>query len=308
MSSNRLKSVLIHNTDPFLKLGPFKLEMLRYHPFRSIFHDFLTLQEVHWMINYVQPRLSSKRHVLESNKELSASEKINSNIRITVSKAIQTWFPDIRFKETQQYYRLNKDERDMIDDQKDTVGKTKVQNRIYLTIPLVDPYSYHIVNDVVLKISKRLEAATTMNITGRHGSSEYQVTNYGLAGMVQRHQDSYGVETGTHLPWDRRYMVSTGDVIATFMGWMHNTKEGGATYFTSSGHENRMFPQKQSAAFWIDTFASGEPDVDQEHGACPVLLGSKWILNKWIHHYNQWRDHPCGLNVKDRVNLFSNYF
>ena len=259
------------------------------------------------MINYTQPRLSGKREFPDSTKELKASEKINSNKRHSVAKAIQTWFPDIQYNETQQYHRLNRDAREMIDDLNDKVSKQNVGNRIYLAAPLSDPYSYHIVNDIMLKISKRMEAATTLNITNRHGSTKYQVTNYGLAGLVERHLDCWGMETGTHLPWDRNFMVSTGDVIATFMGWIHNTKAGGATYFTPPDHQQLMFPQKQSAAFWIDTFASGEQDTDQEHAACPVLQGSKWILNKWIHHYNQWRDHPCGRNIRDRVNLFSKF-
>ncbi|VDP06171.1 unnamed protein product [Soboliphyme baturini] len=28
---------------------------------------------------------------------------------------------------------------------------------------------------------------------------------------------------------------------------------------------------------------SGEVDMSIQHGACPVLYGSKWIANKWIH-------------------------
>ena len=94
------------------------------------------------------------------------------------------------------------------------------------------------------------------------------------------------------------------------MGWLQNTKSGGATYFASTkdnnSHQQIMLPKRQDAAFWIDTFASGNPDPRQEHGACPVLQGSKWILNKWIYHYAQWREHPCSLHINDYLSKFSN--
>ena len=33
--------------------------------------------------------------------------------------------------------------------------------------------------------------------------------------------------------------------------------------------------------------------VGLTHGGCPVVMGSKWILNKWIQSYNQWDTLPC---------------
>ena len=35
------------------------------------------------------------------------------------------------------------------------------------------------------------------------------------------------------------------------------------------------------------------------HGGCPILKGSKWIFNKWIYYFDQWRKFPCGLNPDD---------
>ena len=32
------------------------------------------------------------------------------------------------------------------------------------------------------------------------------------------------------------------------------------------------------------------------HGGCPVLVGSKWITNKWIHSHDQFLKYPCSLN------------
>ena len=300
---NLTKCAILHHSDPFLILGPLKLEVIHFRPFRSIMHEFFTQEEIDWMLNYTQPRLSNKRNLPESTKEITRSEKLSSNKRTSVAKAIQTFFPDIKYNETQNYYKLSKNLRELNDDLNDKVSKQHVGNRIYLAGKLRDPYSYHVINEIMFKISKRIEVATRMNLTSRHGSTEYQVTNYGLAGMVEKHLDCWGVETGTHLPWDRRAMVSSGDAFATMMGWIENTKMGGGTYFSSSSHHQLIFPQKQSAAFWIDTLASGVQDRDQEHGACPVLQGSKWILNKWIYHYNQWKNYPCSLQDADYIDF-----
>ena len=29
------------------------------------------------------------------------------------------------------------------------------------------------------------------------------------------------------------------------------------------------------------------------HGGCPVLVGSKWITNKWVGYKEQWHAWPC---------------
>ena len=295
------RSIWMHHFDPYLRLGPFKFQILNYFPFRSIFHDFFTLNEVEWITSYSQPKLSNKRKLPESTEKVTKSEKVNSNKQVTVGKAVQTWLSDIRYNETETYDKLSKNLGEINDDLNDKISKQNIGNRIYLPRDLLDPYTYHTVHNEMLKISKRTELATRMNITSRHSATEYQVTNYGLAGMVERHLDCWGLETGTHLPWERRNMVQSGDVVASFMGWIEGTKAGGATYFASHKYQQLMFPHKQAAAFWIDTLASGVRDADQEHGACPVLQGSKWILNKWIYHYNQWKNHPCALNRNDYI-------
>ena len=37
------------------------------------------------------------------------------------------------------------------------------------------------------------------------------------------------------------------------------------------------------------------------HGGCPVLQGNKWILNKWIYGFNQWKNYPCSLKEKEKI-------
>ena len=76
---------------------------------------------------------------------------------------------------------------------------------------------------------------------------------------------------------------------------------GGGTGFIYPGYHQLVEPEKGSAAFWIDLRASGLRDDAATHGGCPILKGSKWILNKWIRYYKQWKEIPCGLHIRDFV-------
>ncbi|CAB4043200.1 prolyl 4-hydroxylase subunit alpha-2-like, partial [Paramuricea clavata] len=49
------------------------------------------------------------------------------------------------------------------------------------------------------------------------------------------------------------------------------------------------------AVFWYNLRKSGAGDSSTRHAACPVIIGSKWVSNKWIHSYGQEFSRPCGL-------------
>ena len=113
------------------------------------------------------------------------------------------------------------------------------------------------------------------------------------------------------------YLVSTGDVIATFMGWFEDTAAGGATVFgfedPAAGGANlfveknskvMLKPTKGSAAFWVNLDSSHARVSSSAHLGCPVLKGSKWTLNKWIYSWDQWKDWPCKLEPNVDMSLF----
>ena len=52
----------LHHSDPYLKLGPFKIEMFMSSPLRLIFHDILSEREMDFLIEYSTPRLSNARY------------------------------------------------------------------------------------------------------------------------------------------------------------------------------------------------------------------------------------------------------
>ena len=82
-----------------------------------------------------------------------------------------------------------------------------------------DLYSYDIKHESLLRISRRMEHATLRNITSRWGATCYQVTNYGLSGMVECHIDPCGYKSGVPIKQDNYPLISSGDYIATFLGW-----------------------------------------------------------------------------------------
>ena len=77
-------------------------------------------------------------------------------------------------------------------------------------------------------------------------------------------------------------------------------EKGGATVFPRVGA--RIQPVRRSAAFWYNLLPNGQGDPMTRHAACPVLLGSKWVSNKWIHERGQEFRRPCSFWNKEQKN------
>ena len=84
-------------------------------------------------------------------------------------------------------------------------------------------------------------------------------------------------------------------MMATMMGWLKDVEVGGATAFADPGHEILVWPRRGSAAFWFNLDKKGFRDRRLLHGGCPIIKGSKWILNKWLFYFDQFKKFPCGL-------------
>uniref|UniRef100_T1ILC5 procollagen-proline 4-dioxygenase n=1 Tax=Strigamia maritima TaxID=126957 RepID=T1ILC5_STRMM len=126
-------------------------------------------------------------------------------------------------------------------------------------------------------IMDRLSRVTGLNIHGENNSEALQVANYGIGGHYTPHLDCLFTD---------RDLNELSDV-----------KRGGATVFPLIGAA--VWPRKGSAVFWYNILRNGEEDHLTLHAGCPVLLGSKWIGNKWIHELNQVFNRPCSLNPKE---------
>jgi prolyl 4-hydroxylase len=82
-------------------------------------------------------------------------------------------------------------------------------------------------------------------------------------------------------------LLQTGDMIGTVMAWLGDVDAGGATAFFHNQAERTLMPTRGSAAFWYDLDRKGYRDMRTYHGGCPIVKGTKWILNKWIFYFNQ---------------------
>ncbi|XP_060943076.1 prolyl 4-hydroxylase subunit alpha-1b isoform X1 [Limanda limanda] len=139
------------------------------------------------------------------------------------------------------------------------------------------------------KINQRIEDLTGLEMDT---AEELQVANYGVGGQYEPHFDF-----GRKDEPDAFKELGTGNRIATWLFYMSDVAAGGATVFPDVGAA--VWPLKGTAVFWYNLFPSGEGDYSTRHAACPVLVGNKWVSNKWIHERGQeWR-RPCSLNETD---------
>ncbi|XP_076981056.1 prolyl 4-hydroxylase subunit alpha-1 isoform X1 [Tamandua tetradactyla] len=141
-------------------------------------------------------------------------------------------------------------------------------------------------NPVVSRINMRIQDLTGLDVST---AEELQVANYGVGGQYEPHFDFARKEEP-----DAFKELGTGNRIATWLFYMSDVSAGGATVFPEVGAS--VWPKKGTAVFWYNLFASGEGDYSTRHAACPVLVGNKWVSNKWLHERGQEFRRPCTLS------------
>ncbi|XP_073517347.1 prolyl 4-hydroxylase subunit alpha-3 isoform X2 [Phyllobates terribilis] len=146
------------------------------------------------------------------------------------------------------------------------------------------------VHPILGNLDVRIAAATGLRAKAPY--AEYlQVVNYGIGGHYEPHFDH---ATSQKSPV---YRTNTGNRIATFMIYLSSVDLGGSTAFIYANFSTPVV--KNAAIFWWNLQRSGDGNEDTLHAGCPVLLGSKWVANKWIHECGQEFNRPCGLNPGD---------
>ncbi|XP_051956613.1 prolyl 4-hydroxylase subunit alpha-2-like isoform X2 [Xyrauchen texanus] len=136
---------------------------------------------------------------------------------------------------------------------------------------------------VIARVNQRIEDITGLSVDT---AELLQVANYGVGGQYEPHYDF------SRRPFDNNLKVD-GNRLATYLNYMSDVEAGGATVFPDFGAA--IWPRKGTAVFWYNLFKSGEGDYRTRHAACPVLVGSKWVSNKWIHERGQEFRRSCGL-------------
>ncbi|XP_073404637.1 prolyl 4-hydroxylase subunit alpha-3 [Dendrobates tinctorius] len=146
------------------------------------------------------------------------------------------------------------------------------------------------VHPVLANLDVRITAATGLYAKAPY--AEYlQVVNYGIGGHYEPHFDH---ATSRKSPV---YRTNMGNRIATFMIYLSSVHLGGSTAFIYANFSTPVI--KNAAIFWWNLQRNGDGIEDTLHAGCPVLLGSKWVANKWIHECGQEFNRPCGLNPGD---------
>ena len=148
------KCFWLHHFDPFLKLCPFKLEELWTKPYRAKIYDFLSNAEIQHFIEESRPHLSRAR---QSSKIKTKNEQ---NVGIVV-KSVQHWTDDIVFRQNATYTYNEKAQGYQVYQLMDNLGQ--------------DFYSYDIKDEILFKISQRIQLATKTDVISRFSSSRYQV-------------------------------------------------------------------------------------------------------------------------------------
>uniref|UniRef100_A0A7N8XRC0 procollagen-proline 4-dioxygenase n=1 Tax=Mastacembelus armatus TaxID=205130 RepID=A0A7N8XRC0_9TELE len=120
---------------------------------------------------------------------------------------------------------------------------------------------------IIDRVNQRIEDITGLTVDT---AELLQVANYGVGGQYEPHFD---------------------------FSRMSDVEAGGATVFPDFGAAIK--PKKGTSVFWYNLFRSGEGDYRTRHAACPVLVGSKWVSNKWFHERGQEFRRPCGLTEVD---------
>ncbi|XP_037778479.1 prolyl 4-hydroxylase subunit alpha-1-like [Penaeus monodon] len=139
---------------------------------------------------------------------------------------------------------------------------------------------------VLSELTHRIEQIAGINAQQNRGAELYQVVNYGVGGHYTVHHD-----------FVHRGLVNNR--IATFLIYLKDVPQGGRTVFPWVGTGVR--PKRGSALLWYNMNRAGLPDQRLQHGACPVLLGDKWVINKWLFYGGQFHTLPCNPEKKDDV-------
>ncbi|XP_012946735.1 prolyl 4-hydroxylase subunit alpha-2 [Aplysia californica] len=157
-------------------------------------------------------------------------------------------------------------------------------------------------SQTVKRLSARVQELTKLNTeihpggfhNGQSGSEPLQVVNYGLGGHYSVHIDPYTVmnhETSV-------ITQNHGNRLATFLVYLSSVERGGSTAFPVM--DIVVSPIKNGAVFWYNYTPAGNLDTRTYHASCPVVVGEKWVSNKWIMSYSNTFTRRCGRRKHDK--------
>ncbi|XP_043654584.1 prolyl 4-hydroxylase subunit alpha-1 isoform X2 [Drosophila teissieri] len=147
-------------------------------------------------------------------------------------------------------------------------------------------------NDTTKRITERLGDATGLDM---RFTEYFQVINYGLGGFFETHLDM--------LLSDRTRFNGTKDRLATTLFYLNEVRQGGGTHFPRLNLT--VFPHPGSALFWYNLDTRGNDHMSTLHTGCPVIVGSKWVMSKWVDDSGQELKRPCVASSSSTKELLS---
>jgi prolyl 4-hydroxylase len=128
-------------------------------------------------------------------------------------------------------------------------------------------------NPHVQNILKKIGEVTRVP---RENYESFQVLRYEIGQAYNPHHDASASQV----------QLACGPRILTFFLYLSDVEEGGETGFPQFGIKVR--PRKGSALLWPSTLNDNPEHIDGRtlHQAHPVVRGTKFAANTWIHLYN----------------------
>ncbi|XP_034659779.1 prolyl 4-hydroxylase subunit alpha-1 [Drosophila subobscura] len=151
----------------------------------------------------------------------------------------------------------------------------------------------HIAEPFALSINQRIADMTGLEL---QGNTALHMSNYGLGGDFNAHEDSVDlakrpVSRGSHLVNAISSTDRGGNVLATVLLFASDVQLGGANVFPKL--KISVAPKKGNALIWHNLNNAGKPEKLISHAVCPVVLGSRWTIYKWIKAEQQMLKRPC---------------
>ncbi|XP_030372848.1 prolyl 4-hydroxylase subunit alpha-2-like isoform X1 [Scaptodrosophila lebanonensis] len=152
-------------------------------------------------------------------------------------------------------------------------------------------------NNIIISKIKELDVNGTIEINRRiadmtglslKGSSPVQVFNYGLGGHFREHFDFVGEDRDDEI---NKFLVSDGNRFATILFFASNVAQGGTLVFPRL--QIAVRPERGAALVWHNLNNACEPEPLTEHSVCPVIVGSRWVLTKFLFEKAQMFTKPC---------------
>jgi prolyl 4-hydroxylase len=117
--------------------------------------------------------------------------------------------------------------------------------------------------------------AKTIGIRAEYGEG-IQAQRYDVGQQFKPHCDYFEPGSSEY----QRYAALRGNRSWTFMVYLNEGMEGGATRFTKIGYA--IVPKAGMALFWNNLHEDGSPNPAMVHCGEPVTRGHKVIITKWF--------------------------